>query len=120
MANIHFKAASAWNQNGDHPDDYAKDKLGFENGELRTWSGQECREMDWEGQVVRYYRHPAIGGGQQCAHCGRNLHDHGWIDESEGGLTVCPGDWILTTVTGHHIPCKPEVFHLITGLTGGG
>ena len=37
-------------------------------------------------------------------------HDHGWLDDSEGGYIVCPGDWIIRGVKGEYYPCKPDIF----------
>jgi hypothetical protein len=71
--------------------------------------------------VVRYFRHPDIPGDQPCEQCGRVMHDHGWIDAGAEGLTVCPGDWVLTDVEGRHYPCKPDVFaatYLFGALAG--
>jgi hypothetical protein len=39
----------------------------------------------------------------------------GWVDTLESGdvargLTVIPGDWIITGVKGEHYPCKPDIF----------
>ena len=42
--------------------------------------------------------------------CGRDMHDHGWVDTQEGGHIVCPGDWVITGVAGEHYPCKPDIF----------
>lgn len=80
--------ATQWFQNGDHPEDGA--------GGL-------------EGRVVRYFRHPEVGGDTPCE-CGVRYHEHGWIDTLEGGHRVCPGDWIITGVAGERYPCKPEIF----------
>ena len=102
--------ASQWHVNGDHPDDYASPIEGFQRGEIRTFSGEHCREQGWEGQVVRYYRNPEDSGERACQHCGVKMHDHGWIDTLEGGHNVCPGDWIITGVKGEHYPCKPDIF----------
>jgi len=102
--------ATRWFKNGDHPDDYAKEKVGFENGELKTWIGEEARAMDWEGQVVRRFRRPDVPDGNICQHCGQTMHDHGWIDTLEGGHIVCPGDFVITGVKGEKYPCKADVF----------
>jgi hypothetical protein len=102
--------ATQWFKNGDHPLDYANEKVGFENGELRTWTGAEVKANDWEGQVVRYYRTPACDGQTMCKHCGVIMHHHGWIDTLEGGHIVCPCDWIIIGVKGENYPCKPDVF----------
>ena len=102
--------ATQWFKNGDHPLDYSKDHDGFENGELRVFTAQERRKKGWEGDVVRYFRRPDVNSDKYCEHCGRIMHDHGWIDTLEGGHIVCPGDWIITGVKGEHYPCKPDVF----------
>lgn len=112
--------ATQWFKNGDHPSDFVKEKVGLESGEIRTWTGEEVKANGWEGQVVRYFRNPAIPGTDICKGvksgtneplgCGRMFHDHGWIDTLEGGHIVCPGDWIITGVNGEHYPCKPDIF----------
>lgn len=102
--------ATQWHRNGDHPDDYAKDHYGFENGELRVFSGLERASLKWEGDVVRYYRHPNVPGERLCEQCGMQHHVHGWIDTLEQGHRVCPGDWIITGVNGERYPCKPDIF----------
>lgn len=102
--------ASQWFKNGDHPDDYAEDRDGFQDGDLVTFSGDYAREHEWEGKIVRYFRHPNIDGEQPCNHCHVRMHEHGWIDTLEGGHNVCPGDWIITGVKGERYPCKPDIF----------
>jgi len=102
--------ASQWLKNGDHPQDYADPRTGFEGGNIRTWQGSEAKEMGWEGGVVRYYRHPSDAGTRECDHCKQTMHDHGWIDTLEGGHIVCPGDWVITGVKGERYPCKPDIF----------
>lgn len=102
--------ATQWFKNGDHPEDYAKDEQGMENGVQRTFSGAYRRERDWEGGVVRYFRHPDIPGTQVCSKCLQTMHVHGWIDTLEDGHNVCPGDWIITGVQGERYPCKPDIF----------
>lgn len=77
-----------WHSNGDHPAD-------------ASLPGRE-------GAVVRYFRHPGFPGTQQCATCHTPLHAHGWIDSGADGRTVCPGDFILTTTTGDHIPIPAD------------
>lgn len=105
--------ATQWFTNGDHPLDYADNMLDYSTGNIIP--ADAIREMGWEGQVVRYFRHPgpeypgaAPHGGDKG--CGRIWHDHGWIDTLEGGHTVCPGDWIITGVQGERYPCKPDIF----------
>ncbi len=102
--------ATQWFKNGDHPLDYANDSDGFENNELRTFTAAEIKANGWEGQVVRYYRHPNVSGQLTCRHCSQIMHVHGWIDTLEGGHIVCPADWIATGVQGEHWPIKPDIF----------
>lgn len=102
--------ANQWFQNGDHPLDYSKPLQGFHQGELVDISPAERKVNGWEGDIVRYYRHPDVDGQTECKHCGDIMHNHGWIDTLEGGHIVCPGDWIITGVQGEHYPCKPDIF----------
>lgn len=105
--------ATQWFKNGDHPLDYAIDEVGIENGEPATITGAYRREHDWEGSIVRYFRHPNVPGDSTCTACGKAMHDHGWIDDAHNGgasHVVCPGDWIITGVANEMYPCKPAVF----------
>ena len=102
--------AAQWLKNGDHPLDYSRTHDGLENGEPRQFSPEERKANNWEGDIVRYYRHPEVSGESACKHCGKIMHDHGWIDTLEGGHIVCPGDWIITGIEGEHYPCKPHIF----------
>ena len=102
--------ATQWFKNGDHPDDFLKDMDGLEDGKPKIFSGAYRKERNWEGDVVRYYRTPSLDGQDKCKHCGRIMHDHGWIDTLEGGHIVCPGDWIITGVSDEKYPCKPDIF----------
>ncbi len=114
--------ATQWWKNGDHPDDHLPPADKIVAGE-RT-----------EGSVVRYYRHPPVdpstgeisaaddaillGRLRHCdapdrfrrESCEYLMDDHGWIDNLEGGHTVCPGDFIITGVQGEHYSCKPDIF----------
>jgi hypothetical protein len=90
--------ATQWFKNGDHPMD--KPEV-FQDSPHPTCG---------EGNVVRYYRTPAMDGQTACKHCGQIMHVHGWIDTLEGGHIVCPGDWIITGVKGENYPCKPDIF----------
>lgn len=102
--------ASQWFANGDHPLDYSKKHIGYVDGDLVHISAATRKANGYEGDVVRYFRHPDVDGQRPCAHCGKTMHVHGWIDTLEGGHTVCPGDWIITGVKGEHYPCKPDIF----------
>lgn len=102
--------ATQWFKNGDHPEDYLKPVDGFENGELVEFSPEHQKRLEWEGQVVRYYRTPDVAGSKACEHCGKTMHYHGWIDTLEGGHIVCPGDFVITGVQGERYPCKPDIF----------
>jgi len=106
--------ATQWFKNGDHPLDYASNQDGFQNGRLVSISGDHRKAHGWEGEVVRYFRHPdnAYAGERQCEKCREIMHKHGWIDTLEGGHIVCPGDWIITGVKGEHYPCKPDIFEM--------
>ncbi len=102
--------ATQWFKSGDHPDD---NRETFDAGK-GPFLG--------EGKVVRYYRRPDVDGERPCEHCGRTMHDHGWIDTLEAGHNVCPGDWIITGIKGEHYPCKPDIFEAtyepVTNPTG--
>ena len=96
--------AHRWFKNGDHPGDYAKDREGFKDGEpgVHVYTADFCREHQWEGEVVRYFRRPDVKGTDICHRlgCGRTMHDHGWIDQGGEGDVVCPGKWVV----GDHPP----------------
>ena len=93
--------AAQWFINGDHPDDDCFRPF-EDTGEVPT--------VLREGKLVRFYRHPSIDGDQQCKHCGKIMHFHGWIETLEGGHIVCPSDWIMTGTEGEHWPVKNNVF----------
>lgn len=101
--------ATQWFENGDHPLDYSRGPEEFDGIEP-----ERRRAEDWEGDIVRRFRHPEVAGAKLCSHagCGRIMHDHGWIDTPEGGHIVCPGDWIITGVAGERYPCKPAIFSM--------
>lgn len=108
--------AHQWRKNGDHPGDYAKPVEGFEKNpdndvmSLVTYSPQHQLLNDWEGQVVRRFRHPDIPGERPCEVCGQPHQVHGWIDTLEAGHRVCPGDYVITGVRGERYPCKEDIF----------
>ena len=87
--------AHQWHQNGDHPADGPADR---------------------EGKVVRYYRTPDNAWYVPCPVCGNSLRSHGWIDEGDGH-TVCPGNWIVTTPDGKHLPCPEALYKHIKDIT---
>jgi hypothetical protein len=93
--------ATRWFKNGDHPSDNVWRKF-EDTGETPT----EPRE----GKVVRYFRHPQISDDLICSYCGHRMHDHGWIDEFEGGDRVCPGDWVVTDSKGFHFMMRDDTF----------
>jgi len=95
--------AQQWWRNGDHPLDYTENNDGQNSPEYRRREG-------WEGEIVRYFRHPDVPGDKVCKYCGNIMHDHGWIDTMEGGHIVCPSDYIITGVHGEHYPCKVAIF----------
>jgi hypothetical protein len=93
--------AYQWWKNGDHPNDDV-----FRPFEDTGKTPTEPRE----GKIVRYFRHPNVGGNVVCGECSNIFHVHGWIDALEDGYRVCPGDWIITGVHGERYPCKPDIF----------
>ncbi len=101
--------ATQWFNNGDHPEDY-----------IRDCSDADRKANNWEGDVVRYYRHPEVKSQQVCVHCGNTMHEHGWIDTFEGGHIVCPGDWIITGIKGERYPCKDDIFKATYDPVSGG
>ena len=52
-------------------------------------------------------------GNTLCKICDIEMRHHGWIKTIEGGLVVCPGDWIITGIAGEHYPCKPHIFSIL-------
>jgi len=91
--------ATQWFESGNHPED---DREWFIDSEGVKFLG--------EGKIVGYFRHPNVSGEKVCGHCGKTMHVHGWIDTGGDGWDVCPGDWIITGLTGKHYPCKPDIF----------
>jgi hypothetical protein len=102
--------ADQWFKNGDHPLDYSKDHEGLRDGQIVVFTAAERKGTNWQGDIVRYFRHPAVSDETVCKHCSKIMHVHGWIDTLEGGHIVCPGDWITTGVHGEYYPCKPDIF----------
>ena len=93
--------AHQWFKNGDHPQDNV-----FRPFEDTGKTPTEPRE----GEIVRYYRTPALDGQNKCKKCSGIMHNHGWIDTLEGGHIVCPADWIIKGIKGEFYPCKPDIF----------
>lgn len=83
---IDFRPVDAhqWHKNGDHPND--------DSVELQSSDGPFLSE----GEVVRRYIHPNMNGDHYCTKCGNRAKIHGWIDQGDEGLTVCPGDWVVS------------------------
>lgn len=102
--------ADQWFSNGDHPDDYKNEIVDHFSEEKHVYSSEFQIDNNWEGQVVRFYRHPDVDGDSKCKHCYEKMYVHGWIDTLEGGHIVCPGDYIITGVEGERYPCKPGIF----------
>ena len=102
--------ATQWFKNGDHPQDFSGPRAGYENGVLRTYTGDYARARDWEGAVVRRYNRPDCPRSAFCSFCGFETGDHGWLENREGGHRVCPGDWIITGPEDQYQLCKPSVF----------
>lgn len=81
--------AHQWFKNGDHPGD-----------DCGTFQVKGEEPFQGEGHVVRYYRDPDDHGSRVCTRCGFIMHWHGWIDKSDGGQAVCPGDLIINNENG--------------------
>lgn len=83
---IDFRPVDAhqWRKNGDHPLDRSVNLLSSDGPFLS------------EGEVVRRFLHPNMSGEHYCAKCGNRAKRHGWIDQGSDGLTVCPGDWVVS------------------------
>ena len=71
---------------------------------VQWWSNGEYED------VVKQFSGTNIPADKICAHCGRFMEKHGWVDTLEGGHIVCPGDWIIKGVNGEMYPCKPDIF----------
>lgn len=99
--------AVQWFKNGDHPLD--------ESYEI-TVNGETFLT---EGKLVRRYRNPDRPGSESCDLCGHIMHDHGWIDVPDEGLTVCPSDYIVTTEEGDVYPCPAGIFATTYNLKAG-
>jgi hypothetical protein len=87
--------ATQWFKNGDHPEDNS-----FRKGSA----------TEYEGGVVRFFRHPDVEGTTVCDFCLMNFFAHGWLDTPDGGREVCPADWIVTAPNGDRQPWKPAIF----------
>lgn len=96
--------ATQWFKNGDHPEDHTV-PVAHPGGEFQS-----------EGKVVRYFRHPDVPGEKECPHCCCRMHNHGWIDWSITGETVCPGDYIITNADGSYRTCRPNIFEEVYEL----
>lgn len=83
---IDFRPVDAhkWRKNGDHPNDDSVD-LQSSDGPFLT-----------EGEVVRRFAHPDMNSEHYCSKCGNKAKTHGWIDRGSVGITVCPGDWVVS------------------------
>ena len=89
--------ASQWWQNGDHPLDYSKAHEGLEDGCLRQLPPDERKANSWEGDVVRYFRHPdkaarlanALAGGDGVGDGGEQAPAFGEIRLDGHSMFLC-------------------------------
>jgi hypothetical protein len=102
--------ATQWFKQGDHPDDYADDRMVYEHGVPTLKPGDYFKARGYEGDVVQRYRNTLEREDARCKYCGDEMGVHGWISTTEGGHIVCPGDWVITGVNGERYPCKDDVF----------
>lgn len=93
--------AHQWFKNGDHPGDYAQPVRELEHGHHIVYSPEYQRRHDWEGQVIRRYRHPEIDGMETCCQCGHVMQEHGMLDKPTL-LVIHPGDMVVHTADGVH------------------
>lgn len=111
-----------WFKNGDHPLDYQNVLYSFDpefiphemdifldpSMGMKAYGPRYRAEHNWEGDIVKYYR-LYQDGDVVCDLCGEIEHNHGWIDQGEGGHKVCPGD-IIISEDGNYYPVKPQAF----------
>lgn len=85
---IDFRPVDAhqWHKSGDYPSDNSQQRMDRDAQEVFLT----------EGKVVRRFIHPNMDGDHYCAKCGNRTKIHGWIDQGDEGLTVCPGDWVVS------------------------
>lgn len=57
---------------------------------------------EFEGDVVRYFRHPNYSGESRCPKCHKTYHEHGFIDRREADV-ICPGDVIYSFEKNHPV-----------------
>ena len=102
-ADLDLDVAHRWWKNGDHPDD---------NVRLIDIEADDGTLIDFltEGEVVRRYRHPDVDGTDLCLICAQAWDVHGWIDEGGEGITVHPGDWVVTAKNGDHYAVREGIF----------
>jgi len=66
--------------------------------------------VDGAERDVGYFRGPDEDGQDKCLKCGHILNAHGWIDNLVCSHPVCPGDYVVTDISGETYPCKPDIF----------
>jgi len=91
--------AHRWFKNGDHPLDACE-----------TFTGSDGKPFQGEGHVVRYYRRPDVPGDSSCPFCDVSMCKHGWIDFPPVGITVCPGNWVISVGISHYFAMPHERF----------
>lgn len=114
--------AVRWWRNGDHPQDRvgkreidtvalldAHPEMLTPDGEVGPVPNDAPTYERAEGAVVRFFCHPDVSGDLECRRCARLMRDHGWIDSGRDGQTVCPGDFIVTTVAQDHLVAHAHV-----------
>lgn len=85
--------AVRWFRNGDHPKDHSRRFAGPATGE----------DPLTEGEIVRRYAHPQVSGNKTRLRCLRPAKAHGWLDQGDFSVVVCPGDWVVTVVGGYRV-----------------
>ena len=81
--------AHRWFQNGDHPLDNYEKGTGLEGALVKRHRGNEDSD---------------------CDKCSLSYSDHGWIDNGNSAVMVCPGDWVVTDNCGNHGAVRDDEF----------
>jgi hypothetical protein len=75
----------------------------------------EVQAEPWRGHsddhpAVSVPRLGPLADKTPCGACHADMRRHGWIQTRNGGVFVCPGDYIVIGHGGENYPCKPDVF----------
>ena len=70
------------------------------------------RAVQWHkmGDHAAVEKQDAYAEGTPCPKCNEMFSAHGWVVTNHAGVTVCPGDWIITSPDGENYKCRDTVF----------